>query len=133
MRHAVVLRCAAEDVGVQREIAGAAIEQHRAVEAIVDRCGRTAELGADPARRNHGWNAVVGRLHHAADRLRAEAQGGRPADDLDLVAGERIDRHEMILAQIGGAVGADAVLLDAHAIDIETADDRPAGAAGRKA
>ena len=39
----------------------------------------------------------------------------------------------MIFAEIGGAVGADAVLLDAHAIDVEAADDRPAGGAGRKA
>ena len=36
-------------------------------------------------------NTIVGRLHHAADRLRTEAQGGRPADHLDLVGG-RADR-----------------------------------------
>ena len=118
---------------MNREIAGAGIEQHRAVEAFVGRGRRAPELGADPARRDHGRDAVVGRLHHAADRLRTEAQGGRPADDLDLVGGERIDRHEMVLAQVGRAIGADAVFLDAHAIDVEAANDRPAGGAGRKA
>ena len=84
-------------------------------------------------RRDHAGNSVVGRLHHAADRLRAETQGGRPADDLDLVGDERVDRHEMVLAQIGRAVGADAILLDAHAIDVEAANDRAAGGAGGKA
>ncbi len=39
----------------------------------------------------------------------------------------------MVFAEIGGAVGADAVLLDAHAVDVEAADDRPAGCPGREA
>ena len=39
----------------------------------------------------------------------------------------------MILAEIGRAIGADAVFLDADAVDVETADDRPAGGAGREA
>ena len=39
----------------------------------------------------------------------------------------------MVLAEIGRAVRADAVLLDADAIDVEAADDRPAGRAGREA
>ena len=39
----------------------------------------------------------------------------------------------MVLAEIGGAAGADAVFLDAHAINVEAAHDRPAGRAGREA
>lgn len=38
----------------------------------------------------------------------------------------------MILAEIGGTIGTDAVLLDAHAVDVEAADDRPRGSAGAK-
>jgi len=36
----------------------------------------------------------------------------------------------MILAEVGGAVGADAVLLEADAVHIEAAHDRPARRAG---
>ena len=72
-------------------------------------------------------------FYYAADCLRAEPQCGWPANDFDLVAGERIDRHKMVFAEVGGAIGADAVLLDADAIDVEPADDRPAGCTGRKA
>jgi hypothetical protein len=39
----------------------------------------------------------------------------------------------MIFAEIRGAVGADAVFLDAHAIDVEPANDRTAGRAWREA
>ena len=70
---------------------------------------------------------------HAADRGRSVAQRRRSADDLDLVGRQRIDRHEMILAEIGGSVAADPVLDDADAVDVQSADDRPAGSAGRKA
>src|ERR1700732_2687195 len=52
------------------------------------------------------------------NRLRAEAQGGGTPDHLDLVRDQRIDRHEMILAEIRGAIGADAVLLHADAVDV---------------
>ena len=45
----------------------------------------------------------------------------------------RIDGHEVIFAEIRRAVAADAVLDNPDAIDIEAADDRPAGRAGRKA
>ena len=75
-------------------------------------------------RRNRVRDAVVGGADHAADRLRAVAQRRRSADHLDLVGGQRIDRHEMIFAEIGHAAAADAVLDDADAVDIEAADDR---------
>ena len=78
-------------------------------------------------------DAVVGGADNAADRGRAVAQRCRAAHDLDLVGGERIDRHEMIFAEIGDAAAADAVLDDADAIDVEAADDRPAGGARREA
>ena len=78
-------------------------------------------------------NPVVGRAHDAADRLRAIAQRRRPADHLDLVRGQRIDRHEVVFAEVGHAAAAHAVVDDADAIDVEAADDRPARCAGRKA
>src|SRR3954454_17124355 len=38
----------------------------------------------------------------------------------------------MVLAEIGRAAGGQAVLDNADAVDVETADDRPARSAGRK-
>jgi hypothetical protein len=70
-------------------------------------------------------DTVVGRADDAADRRRAVAQGGRAADDFDLIGCQGIDRYEMILAEVGGAARAGAVLEDADAIDVETPDDRP--------
>ena len=128
----VIVRVAAEGVGMQREIAGPCVEQHGAVRAFIGAAEAGAEFRADAARRQRGGNAVVARFNHAADRLRAEAQGGGPPDHVDAVGGERIDRHEMILAEVGRAIGADAVFLDAHAVDVETADHRTAGGARRE-
>jgi hypothetical protein len=44
-------------------------------------------------------------------------QCGRPADHLDLVRCQRVDRHEVVFAQIRGATAADAVVDNADAID----------------
>jgi hypothetical protein len=65
--------------------------------------------------------AIVGRLDHAAQRLRAEAQCLRTAVDLDLLDRQRIDRHAVVLAEVGHVHGADAVLLHAHAKIVEPA------------
>jgi len=133
---------------VEGEVAGAGVEQHAAFAAIVDTrygapaldAGATALVHAcrrlidargrakraeRPARQRVG-NPVVGRTHHAANRLRAVSQRGRPTDHLDLIGCQRVDRHEVVFAQVRGATAADAVVDDADAIDIEAADDRPA-------
>ena len=73
------------------------------------------------ARRCREGNAVVGRFHDAPDRLRAVAQRVRAAKDLDLLNRQRIERHPMVLAQVGNVHGADAVLLHAHAEIVEAA------------
>ena len=133
------------------KIAAAGIEQRAAFKAAVNTCGGDPhfeiDAGPRPGRRrcfviprcrsswrcSFAWqrarNAIVRRLNDPADRLRAISQRRWTTDHLDLVADQWIDRHEMVLAQIGSAVGADAVLLDADSIDIETANDRTAGSA----
>ncbi|MGY4362251.1 hypothetical protein ACVW0J_008744 [Bradyrhizobium sp. i1.7.7] len=148
-RDAVIRRVAAVDVGMEREIAGAGVEQHAALDTAIDRAERGTRLGRDAGRcpsgcewRLHrhaitlerlgtaGWqrvrNPVVGRADDAADRGRSIAQGGRPAHHFDLIGRERIDRDEVILAEIGCAVRIGAVLDDADAVDVEAPDDRPA-------
>src|SRR3954452_16671049 len=74
-------------------------------------------------------NPIVSRLNNAANCLRAIPQRCRTTDHLDLVADQWIDRHEMVLAEVGSAVCADTVFLDADPIDIEAAYDRTAGSA----
>ena len=122
---------AAVEVGMHGEIAGAGIEQGAAFETAVDRGRGALELGLPAAHRRGEGNAVVGGLHHAADRLRAVAQRLRAAEDLDLLDRERIDRHAVILAEIGDVHRADAVLLHADAEIVEPAQHR-AGRARRK-
>ena len=130
-RHEIVAGMAAVEVGVHREIAGAGIEQGAAFETAVDRRGGAHDLGLPAAYRRGEGNAVVGGLDDAAHRLRAVAQRLRTAEDLDLLDRERIDRHAVVLAEIGDVHRADAVLLHADAEIVEPAQHR-ARRAGRK-
>ena len=113
------------------EIAGAGVEQGAALETAVDRRGGAHDLGLPAAYRRGEGNAVVGGLYDAAHRLRAVAQRLRTAEDLDLLDRERIDRHAVVLAEIGDVHRADAVLLHADAEIVEPAQHR-ARRAGRK-
>ena len=155
-RDAVVVGAPAERVGMEGEIAGAGIEDDGAIEAVVDAGEGAAHLVLQ-ARPGHGGgpdrlhghavaarlrlrragqrvgDPVVGRVDHAADRLRAPAQRRRAAHHLDPFGRQRIERHGVILAELRHAARADAVLLDAHAIGIEAAHDRAARRAGREA
>jgi hypothetical protein len=85
------------------------------------------------AHRQRLGNTIVGRADDAADRRRAVTQRRGAAHDFDLIGRQRIDRHEMIFTEIGGAAAVGAVFDDSDAIDIETPDDRPAGGPRRKA
>ena len=124
-RNAVIVGAAAEDVGVDRRIARAGVEQQTGFPAIVDRGPGCPQLGCDAARRRSGGNAIVDRFDDAADRLRAEAQRRRAAEDLRPLDRQGIDRHAVVLAEIGDVGGADAVLLDAHPEIGKAAQDRP--------
>ena len=131
-RNEIVAGMSAVEVGMHGEIAGAGVEQGAAFETTVDRGRGALELGLPAAGRRREGNAVVGRFHHAADRLRAVAQRLRPAEDLDLLDRERIDRHAVILAEVGDVHRADAVLLHPDAEIIEPTQHRPRRT-GRKA
>ncbi len=140
---------------MEREIAAAGIEQDAAIDTAVDRTDRRSRLDGHAGRclrvrerrlrrqpvalerrgRAGGQgirDAIVGRADDAADRCRSVAHRRRTADDFDLVCRQRIDRHEMVFAEIGSAAGVGAVFEDADAIDVETPDDRPARGAGRE-
>ena len=64
---------------------------------------------------------------------RSVAQCRGTAHHFDLAGRQRIDRDKMILAEVGGAAAADAVLDDADAVVVEPPDDRPARRARREA
>src|SRR6266436_3162753 len=132
-RNPVVVCASTERISMYGEVTSPGIEQHRAIETIVHGCRSASELQTDAALRYRVGNSIVGRIDDTADRLRTPAQGRRTAHHLDLIGRQRIDRYEMILAEIRRAVGADAVLLNFDSICVEPADDRTAGGAGRKA
>ncbi len=128
----VVAGVAAEDVGGKGPLAGRTAHPRRPIDAPVHRGQAAGRHAADAGWAEPRRNALVGDVDDAADRLRAEAQGGGAADHLDALGGERIDRDGVVLREIGDILRADAVFLDAHAGVVEAADDRPAGAARRE-
>jgi hypothetical protein len=120
-RDEIIVALAAVDVGVKSEVARARVDQCPAFGTPIDR-GRGAEdLCLPAARRRREGNAVVGRFHDAADRLRAVAQRFRAAKDLDLLNCQRIERHPMVLAVVGNVERADAVLLHADTEIVQAA------------
>ena len=110
------------------EIAGSGGHLEGAIGAPVHRIEPASRLDAEPARRNDLGNAIVAGVDHAADRLRAVPQRRRAAHHLDAICRERIDGNSVVLAQRGDIVRADAVLLHAHTIVVQAADDGPVGA-----
>src|SRR6266851_357135 len=114
-RNPVVVGASTERIRMYGEVTSPGVEQDRAIEAVVNGCRSASELETDAALRYRVGNSIVGRIDDAADRLRTPSQRRRTAYHLDLIGRQRIDRYEMILAQIRRAVGADAVLLNANA------------------
>jgi hypothetical protein len=101
-----------------------ASEQRAAFRAPVDRGGGAQKLRLPAAGWRRKRNAVVRRFHYAADRLRAIAQRLRAAKDLDLLHRQRIERHAVVLAEVGEVQRSDAVLLDPYAEIVEPAQHR---------
>ena len=132
-RHRVVAGIAAVDIRRIGPVAGAPTDLRGAVEAVVARAEAAAHHAGHALRTEPGRDALVADIDDAADRRRAEAQRRRPADHLDALGRQGIDRHRVILGEIGNVMRADAVFLDAHAGIVEAADDRPADGARREA
>ena len=132
-RNAVIVCVTVVDVAMDDELSRAGIDQGRVLDAAVDRGHGGAGFDPEAGRNQDGGDAVVVDTDDAADRLGAVAQRGRPADDLDLLCRQRVDRHAVVFAEIGDILRADAVFLYADAEIVETADDRPVGRARREA
>ncbi|TXN03770.1 AEC family transporter [Methylobacterium sp. WL122] len=118
-----------EAVGVDRDVLRARVDRAGHEPAVVDAGIPGGDLAGIAPRRDEGRHAVVLGGDHAADRLAAVAQGRRPADHLDPVGDQRVDRHAVVLAEFRDVLDADAVLLDSHPAVVEAADDRAAGRA----
>ena len=69
-RNEIVVGMAPVDVGMDRGVARAGVEQGAAFETAVTRGRGSQDLRLPAAQRRSGRNAVVGRVHDAADRLR---------------------------------------------------------------
>jgi hypothetical protein len=130
LRRAVILGAALEGVRVEREVAGSRRHLEGAVAAIVDRGQAAFQLRTDAALRHELGNAAIDGVNDATDRLAAVAQRGRPAYHLDLVGAERVDGNRMVFRQVRNIMRGDAVLLDAHPVVVEAADDGTVGAGG---
>src|SRR4030095_5985083 len=72
------------------------------------------------------WDAVVDRIDHAADRLTAVAQRGRPAQHLDLYGCQGIDRDRVVVAEIGSVVPPNTVFGDSDTRGGQSANHREA-------
>src|SRR5690606_33884915 len=102
-RNLIVAGIAAPDVGVNGKVSAAGIEQDRAFAAAIDGGDRATALQREAASRDRGRDAVVLRIDHAADRLRAVTQCRRAADDLDGLRRQRIDWYAVIFAKLRNA------------------------------
>ncbi len=120
-----------EAVGMDRDVLRTRVHRPGDEAAVVDAGIAGGDLAGIAARRDEGRHAVVLGRDHAADRLAAVAQRRRPADHLDPVGDQRVDRHAVVLAEFRDVLDADAVLLDPDPAVVEAADDRAAGRAGR--
>ena len=123
-----------------RRAAVIAVDMHdeaaadRRVDPRIDRSlARRRAISGEPLEmdrllRDMARNARVDDVDDAADRRGAEQQHRRPAQHLDPLGGERVDRHRMIDAGRGGVEAADAVGEHPDAVALEAAQHRPRGA-----
>src|SRR5262249_36584609 len=100
LRRVVIVGGSLEGVGVHDDVAGAGRPLERAVASVIGRGDAPLDLGADAAAWDELRNAVVGGVHHTADRLAAVAQRRRPAHHLHLLGGEWIDGDGVVLGQV---------------------------------
>ena len=112
-RDAVIAGGPPVDVGVNGGVAAARIQQQPTLPSPVDRRHARPELCGQPSRRSGGRNPVVVDVDDAADGLRTETERARPAHDVDLLDGKRVDRHRVVLRNVRDIDRADAVLLNA--------------------
>ena len=127
-RSIVVLGAPVEGVGVHDEAVRSGRRRDGAVAPVVDGRVSALDLSRRAVRGHHRRHALVLDAHHAADGLRAVAQACRAADHLHHVGAVGIDRDGVVLADVGHVARGDAVLLDAHPVIVEAADNRPVGA-----
>ena len=131
-RDAVVVGAAPEDVGVDRALREPASSSNPLSQPLSPVVPAAFSSAATPPN-----GATVGMRLLIASTMPPTAcepkrSAAGPRIDLDPLDRQRIDRHAVVLAEIGDVAGADAVLLHAHADIGEAAQDRAAGA-GREA
>ena len=81
--------------------------------------------------RHFDRNAPIENIDRTANGLATKEQGGRPAENLDAVSCDWIDRDSMVSRGVRRINCTNAIRQNANAFTLETAQDR-AGCAGRK-
>ena len=126
-----------------RQVARAAVKgihmQHKLVVSCLDQGATAALLGSTACAQlslaQHTacvvkgaltGNAVVRHIDHAPDGAAAIQQGGGPAQHLNPLGGEGVDRHRMVKTQARDIHVGAAVLQNQQSVPIQTTDDRPA-------
>jgi hypothetical protein len=111
--------------------------EHRRARALARRSAEAHFGAAQQPVQRRARDAVVDRVDHAAGGVAAVQQRGRPAQHLEALDHQRVDRRGMVEAQARRVDRRAAVVEQSDAVAIQSADDRPARlrteAAGRHA
>ena len=129
-RYVCVVRLARVHIRVNGKAAVPGVDLHRPAFFVVGSAKARFDGTGHAVDRLLG-HTVVDDVDHSADGIAAVEQRRRSAYHLDAIGDERIDRHRVIERQRRSIEHADAVLQDAHAVAIEAADNRPAGAGAK--
>ena len=128
MRRFVIASAPTIEIGMNRIGAFAHLRDRRALAPGIDRADSGRGLPPRPLGRVGQGDAIVLGVDHAANSKRAITQGERPAQNRDPLRRQRINRDAMVFAHRRHVHRADSVLLKAHALVVEAAQDRAIGA-----
>src|SRR6188768_2116487 len=123
MRGVVVVRMAAESIGVPGEFTAAVVRLPGEVAPVGATVVATHHFGIETILRHARGHPLADGIDHTADGLAAISQGRRAAHHLDALRDEGIDGHAMIRPYVGNIETADAVFQHADTVCIHAADD----------
>ncbi len=125
---AVIVAVTVQPFGVQGEIAAAGRDGESAGAFAGGRGAEHFDMAGVTCRRNLRGNLVIKAVDDAPAGATAIGQTGRAAQDLDLVAEQRLDRHCVILADGRSIHHFRTVAEDAHPRPVHAANDGATGA-----
>ena len=128
--HAHIIGAACLRVCVQGIARVARLQQQRTTALCIAASQTQIDLARDATRsveQGLAGNAVVDHIDHATDSTAAILQGCRPAQDLDALHRQRVQRDRMVGAQARGIHRGTPVVQDADAVAIQASNHRATG------